>query len=83
MNGGRHEHNYSTLHFGALSGNAEVCQLLLQYGCRSDRVNSVGRTPAQMAAFVGALPLASPGSGSGSGSESGSGSDGERLLDRI
>lgn len=52
-NGGHHKHDYSSLHFAALSGNAQVCQLLLQHNCRIDSVNSVGRTAAQMAAFVG------------------------------
>nr|SVE74185.1 EOG090X06BA [Daphnia barbata] len=52
-NGGHHEHQYSTLHFAALSGNLDVCQQLLQYGSKADVVNSVGRTAAQMAAFVG------------------------------
>nr|CAG4651824.1 EOG090X06BA [Triops cancriformis] len=49
----KHEHQYRALHFAALSGKAEVCELLLAYGAQPDAVNSVGRTPAQMAAFVG------------------------------
>nr|CAG4647903.1 EOG090X06BA [Moina brachiata]SVE93015.1 EOG090X06BA [Moina brachiata] len=52
-NGGHHEHQYSTIHFAALSGNVEVCQQLLQHGAQPDTTNSVGRTAAQMAAFVG------------------------------
>ncbi|KAL1140202.1 hypothetical protein AAG570_000134 [Ranatra chinensis] len=48
-----HEHGYTALHFAALSGNAEVCQLLLDSGANSHPLNSVGRTPSQMAAFVG------------------------------
>nr|SVE73559.1 EOG090X06BA [Daphnia atkinsoni] len=52
-NGGHHEHQYSTLHFAALSGNLDICQQMLQYGSKSDAINSVGRTAAQMAAFVG------------------------------
>lgn len=52
-NRGDHEHKYSTLHFAALSGNVEVCQLLLEHGADISTVNSVGRTPAQMAGFVG------------------------------
>lgn len=48
-----HEHRYSALHFAALSGNAKLCQLLLDAGAKSHRVNSVGRTAPQMAAFVG------------------------------
>jgi ankyrin repeat protein len=38
-----------------LSGNFDICQQLLQCGCKPDVVNSVGRTAAQMAAFVGRL----------------------------
>ena len=41
------------MHFAALSGNAELCQLLLAYGAKVNKTNSVGRTPSQMAAFVG------------------------------
>lgn len=41
------------MHFAALSGNAELCHLLMSYGARLTATNSVGRTPAQMAAFVG------------------------------
>ncbi|XP_067011109.2 ankyrin repeat and MYND domain-containing protein 2 isoform X2 [Anabrus simplex] len=53
VNSGKHEHGYTALHFAALSGNAEVCQLLLMAGAKSHATNSVGRTAAQMAAFVG------------------------------
>lgn len=53
VNSGKHEHNYSALHFAALSGNAELCFLLLSHGARSHGLNSVNRTPSQMAAFVG------------------------------
>nr|CAG4640861.1 EOG090X06BA [Eulimnadia texana] len=52
-NGGHHEHQYTTLHFAALSGNAELCELLLSHGVKVDAINSVNRTAAQMAAFVG------------------------------
>lgn len=52
-NGGHHEHKYTTLHFAALSGNVDICQQMLQYGAVPDALNSVGRTAAQMAAFVG------------------------------
>lgn len=41
------------MHFAALSGNAELCHLLMSYGARLTATNSVGRTTAQMAAFVG------------------------------
>ena len=53
VNGGNHEHDYTSLHFAALAGKADVCQLLLENNVKIDRVNSVGRTAAQMAAFVG------------------------------
>ncbi|CAG9759493.1 unnamed protein product [Ceutorhynchus assimilis] len=49
----QHQHNYTALHFGALSGNPDVCLLLLEAGAKSTDTNSVGRTPSQMAAFVG------------------------------
>ncbi|CAK1545153.1 unnamed protein product [Leptosia nina] len=53
VNCGNHEYNYTALHFGALSGNSEVCKLLLEAGAKPSATNSVGRTAAQMAAFVG------------------------------
>ncbi|XP_018330133.2 ankyrin repeat and MYND domain-containing protein 2 [Agrilus planipennis] len=49
----KHVHEYTALHFAGLSGNAEVCSLLLLAGAKTNAVNSVGRTAAQMAAFVG------------------------------
>lgn len=52
-NGGHHEHNYTSLHFAALSGNGDVCVQLLQNGVKTDATNSVNRTATQMAAFVG------------------------------
>jgi ankyrin repeat protein len=48
VNSGRHQFQYTALHFGALSGNADVCLLLLLAGADQDQVNSVGRTAAQM-----------------------------------
>lgn len=53
MNAGKHEYNYTALHFGALSGNSDVCKLLLDAGAKPTTTNSVGRTASQMAAFVG------------------------------
>lgn len=53
MNSGKHEYNYTALHFGALAGSSEVCKLLLDAGAKSTATNSVGRTASQMAAFVG------------------------------
>ncbi|XP_053664772.1 ankyrin repeat and MYND domain-containing protein 2 [Anopheles marshallii] len=52
VNSSKHEYNYTALHFGALSGNAEVCLKLLLAGADPKAINSVGRTPAQMGAFV-------------------------------
>ncbi|XP_053674817.1 ankyrin repeat and MYND domain-containing protein 2 [Anopheles nili] len=52
VNSSKHEFNYTALHFGALSGCAEVCLKLLLAGADAKAVNSVGRTPAQMGAFV-------------------------------
>lgn len=53
VNSGKHEYNYTALHYGALSGNSDVCKLLLDAGAKPTATNSVGRTAAQMAAFVG------------------------------
>lgn len=52
VNSGKHEFNYTALHFAALSGNADVCLQLLFRGANPNALNSVNRTPAQMAAFV-------------------------------
>lgn len=56
VNSSQHEHGYSALHFAVLSGNSDVCQLLLCAGAKSYATNSVGKTPTQMAAFVGKVP---------------------------
>ena len=53
VNAGEHEHGYSTLHFAALANKIGICQILLENGVKVDRINSVKRTAAQMAAFVG------------------------------
>ena len=53
VNGGNHEHDYTTLHFAALAGKTEICKILLQHGVKIERTNSVKRTATQMAAFVG------------------------------
>jgi ankyrin repeat and MYND domain-containing protein 2 len=52
VNSGKHEHNYTALHFAALSGSCDVCSLLLLAGAKANVINSVGRTASQMAAFV-------------------------------
>ncbi|CAH2001034.1 unnamed protein product [Acanthoscelides obtectus] len=48
-----HQHNYTALHFAGLSGNREVVLALLLSGAKTQETNTVGRTAAQMAAFVG------------------------------
>lgn len=53
VNSSRHGANYTALHFAALSGNVEICLRLLLAGAKPHEQNSVNRTPAQMAAFVG------------------------------
>lgn len=53
VNGGDHEHGYTSLHFAALSNSVDICRTLLEHGVKTDRVNSVNRTAAQMAGFVG------------------------------
>ncbi|XP_078278066.1 ankyrin repeat and MYND domain-containing protein 2a [Rhinoraja longicauda] len=53
VNCNEHEHGYSALMFAGLSGNKEITRMMLQAGAEIDVVNSVGRTAAQMAAFVG------------------------------
>lgn len=52
VNSSKHEFCYTALHFAALSGNADVCLQLLLSGANPNALNSVGRTPAQMGAFV-------------------------------
>jgi hypothetical protein len=52
VNSGKHEFSYTALHFAALSGNSDVCLQLLIAGANPNTVNSVGRTAAQMGAFV-------------------------------
>ncbi|KAJ8986004.1 hypothetical protein NQ317_013888 [Molorchus minor] len=53
VNSCEHRHNYTALHFAGLSGNSDVCMTLLLAGADSSLTNTVGRTAAQMAAFVG------------------------------
>ncbi|XP_072174338.1 ankyrin repeat and MYND domain-containing protein 2-like [Diadema setosum] len=53
VNANHHENGYTTLMFAALSGNTEVTRLMLESGAKTSPTNSVGRTAAQMAAFVG------------------------------
>ena len=52
-NGGNHEHHYTSLHFAGLAGKSNICSLLLEAGAKTYHTNSVNRTAAAMAAFVG------------------------------
>ena len=52
-NGGNHEHNYTCLHFAGLASKPEICSLLMEAGAKTHHTNSVNRTAAAMAAFVG------------------------------
>ncbi|CAL1534454.1 unnamed protein product [Lymnaea stagnalis] len=53
VNSNFHENSYSALMFAALSGNRDVTRLMLEAGANVNHINSVNRTAAQMAAFVG------------------------------
>nr|XP_061789443.1 ankyrin repeat and MYND domain-containing protein 2-like [Nerophis lumbriciformis] len=53
VNCNQHEHGYTALMFAGLSGKTDITWMMLDAGAETDAVNSVGRTAAQMAAFVG------------------------------
>ncbi|XP_069504710.1 ankyrin repeat and MYND domain-containing protein 2 isoform X2 [Ambystoma mexicanum] len=53
VNCNEHEHGYTALMFAGLSGKKIITMMMLEAGADTDAVNSVGRTAAQMAAFVG------------------------------
>ncbi|XP_035390329.1 ankyrin repeat and MYND domain-containing protein 2a isoform X1 [Electrophorus electricus] len=53
VNCNEHEHGYTALMFAGLSGKTDIAWMMLEAGAETDAVNSVGRTAAQMAAFVG------------------------------
>ncbi|XP_036371963.1 ankyrin repeat and MYND domain-containing protein 2-like [Megalops cyprinoides] len=53
VNCNQHEHGYTALMFAGLSGKKDITWMMLDAGAETDVVNSVGRTAAQMAAFVG------------------------------
>ncbi|CAL8297137.1 unnamed protein product [Lota lota] len=53
VNCNQHEYGYTALMFAGLSGNSDITTMMLDAGAETDPVNSVGRTAAQMAAFVG------------------------------
>ncbi|XP_044150378.1 ankyrin repeat and MYND domain-containing protein 2 [Bufo gargarizans] len=53
VNCNEHEHGYTALMFACLSGKKKIVWMMLEAGADTDAINSVGRTAAQMAAFVG------------------------------
>lgn len=53
VNYSAHENGYTPLMFAALSGKKDVVRVLLEYDACIGLVNSVQRTAAQMAAFIG------------------------------
>ncbi|XP_027728053.1 ankyrin repeat and MYND domain-containing protein 2 isoform X2 [Vombatus ursinus] len=60
VNCNEHEHGYTALMFAGLSGNKEITRVMLEAGADTDVVNSVGRTAAQMAAFIVMLVKENP-----------------------
>ncbi|VDN17517.1 unnamed protein product [Gongylonema pulchrum] len=52
-NSNKHESGYRSLMFAAISGHQEICRLLLDHGAYAHSTNSIGKTAAEMAAFVG------------------------------
>ncbi|XP_033949705.1 ankyrin repeat and MYND domain-containing protein 2-like [Pseudochaenichthys georgianus] len=53
VNCNQHEYGYTALMFAGLSGRTDITSMMLDAGAETKQVNSVGRTAAQMAAFVG------------------------------
>jgi ankyrin repeat protein len=53
VNRTQHTHQYTALMFAALSGSAEVTQLLLEAGAVRDKENDIGKSASQLAGFVG------------------------------
>ncbi|XP_056275519.1 ankyrin repeat and MYND domain-containing protein 2-like isoform X1 [Pseudoliparis swirei] len=53
VNGNQLEYGYTALMFAGLSGKTDITSMLLDARAEKDLVNSVCRTAAQMAAFVG------------------------------
>ncbi|KAM3724053.1 Protein arginine N-methyltransferase [Dirofilaria immitis] len=52
-NNSTHESGYKSLMFAAIAGHQGICQLLLDYGACVCSTNAIGKTAAEMAAFVG------------------------------
>jgi len=59
VNYSAHENGYTPLMFAALSGKKDVVRLLLEHDACVGLVNSVHRTAAQMAAFIGQREIVS------------------------
>ncbi|XP_029299077.1 LOW QUALITY PROTEIN: ankyrin repeat and MYND domain-containing protein 2-like [Cottoperca gobio] len=53
VNCNQHEYGYTALMFAGLSGRTDITSMMLDAGAETDHANSLGRTAAQMAAFVG------------------------------
>ncbi|KAK1173162.1 ankyrin repeat and MYND domain-containing protein 2-like [Acipenser oxyrinchus oxyrinchus] len=53
VNCNEHEYGYTALMFAGFSGNKNITWMMLEAGADTNVVNSIGRTAAQMAAFVG------------------------------
>uniref|UniRef100_A0A158R408 MYND-type domain-containing protein n=1 Tax=Syphacia muris TaxID=451379 RepID=A0A158R408_9BILA len=55
-NSNEHKHGYTALMFAAISGKSsgpEICRILLDAGAHSYATNSINKTAAELAAFVG------------------------------
>ncbi|CAG9531317.1 unnamed protein product [Cercopithifilaria johnstoni] len=52
-NSSTHDCGYKPLMFAAIAGHQEICELLLDYGAYVYSTNAIGKTAAEMAAFVG------------------------------
>ncbi|KAL4002505.1 Ankyrin repeats (many copies) family protein [Acanthocheilonema viteae] len=52
-NSSTHDCGYKSLMFAAIAGHQGICQLLLDYGAHVYSTNAIGKTAAEMAAFVG------------------------------
>ncbi|XP_074615491.1 ankyrin repeat and MYND domain-containing protein 2-like [Acropora palmata] len=53
VNSNYHEHQYTSLMFSCLSGSVDATRVLLEAGARVNAENNLGRTAAQLGAFVG------------------------------
>lgn len=53
INSNYHEHQYTALMFACLSGSLDTTRVLLEAGAKVNAENNLGRTAAQLGAFVG------------------------------